>query len=95
MIRCIRFRPYEKNALKGFVDLHLTRVGLIIRGCLWIAKDGEEFVGFPMRSYRDQDGRQWRALIEFAADATKAREQFQAKALEAIHAFVDASRVAP
>ena len=25
MIRCIRFRPYQKNTLKGFADLELTR----------------------------------------------------------------------
>jgi hypothetical protein len=35
MIRCIHFRPYEKNTLKGFVDLELTRVGLVLHDCTW------------------------------------------------------------
>ena len=35
MIRCPRFRPYEKNTLRGFADLELTRVGLVLRDCTY------------------------------------------------------------
>jgi hypothetical protein len=28
MIRCIKFRPYQKNTLQGFCDFELSRVGL-------------------------------------------------------------------
>jgi len=70
MIRCIRFRPFEKNTLRGFADLELTRIGLVLRDCTWHEKNGKEWVGFPARSYQDKDGNaQWQALIEFAEGA--------------------------
>ena len=85
MIRCIRFRAFEKNTLKGFADLELTRVGLVLRDCCWHEKNGKEWVAFPARSYTDKDGAtQWQALIEFAVGAKEAREQFQRQALDAI-----------
>ena len=87
MIRCISFRAYEKNTLKGFADLELTRVGIIIHDCTWHEKDGREWVGFPARSYQDKDGNtQWQALVEFVQDAKEIREQFRKQAIEAIHA---------
>ena len=50
MIRCLKLRRYEKNTLKGFVDLELTRVGIIIRDCTWHQHaDGKEWVGFPAK----------------------------------------------
>jgi hypothetical protein len=85
MIRCIRFRPYAKNTLKGFVDLELTRVGLVLRDCTWHEKNGREWIAFPARSYTDKDGNtQWSPLVEFAAGATEARE-VQRQAINAIH----------
>jgi len=90
MIRCLKFRPFEKNTLRGFCDLELTRVGLVIRDCTWHEKDGKEWVGFPARSYTDPDGNtQWQPLVEFAVGAKEAREQFRKAALEAIHAAAD------
>ena len=41
MIRCIRFRPHQKNTLKGFCDLELTNTGLVIHDCTWHEKDGK------------------------------------------------------
>jgi len=90
VIRCIRFRSFEKNTLRGFADLELTRVGLVLRDCTWHRHaDGKEWVSFPARSYTDRNGEtQWQALIEFAPNAKEAREQFRQQALEAIHAAV-------
>jgi len=88
MIRCIRFRPFEKNTLRAFCDLELTRVGLVLRDCTWHRhEDGKEWVGFPARSYEGKDGTtQWQPLIEFAEGAHETREQFRRLAIEAIHA---------
>ena len=42
---------------------------------------------FPAKSYEDKNGTvQWQPLIEFAGGAKEARKQFQARALEAVHA---------
>jgi hypothetical protein len=90
MIRCTRFRVFEKNTLKGFADLELTRVGLVIRDCTWHEKNGKEWVGFPARSYTDKDGNtQWSPLVEFAESAGEARRQFQEQAVAAIHDFIE------
>jgi hypothetical protein len=90
MIRSIYFRPYEKNTLKGFVDLELTRVGLVLHDCTWHRhENGKEWVGFPARSYTDKDGgTHWQALTELAEGARAARDQCQQQAIEAIHAAV-------
>jgi hypothetical protein len=93
MIRCLKFRPYEKNTLRGFADLELTRVGLVLRDCTWHEKNGKEWVGFAARPYENKDGTTgWQPLVEFAEGATEARKQFQQQALEAIHAAVAQSR---
>ena len=77
-----------KNTLRGFRDLELSRVGLVLRDCTWHRHaDGKEWVGFPARSYTGQDGEtKWRPLIEFAEGAGEARKQFQQQALDAIRA---------
>jgi hypothetical protein len=90
MIRCIRFRRFEKNTLKGFADLELTRVGLVLRDCTWHESHGHEWVGFPGRKYEQNGETKWQALIEFAEGAKEAREQFRKHAVEAIHAVADA-----
>src|SRR5215510_5302073 len=89
MMRCVLFRPYEKNTLKGFVDLELSRVGLALRDCTGHDKNGKEWISFPARSYEGDGGTtRWQPLIEFSQDAGAAREQFQRQAIEAVHAAV-------
>jgi hypothetical protein len=84
MIRCLKFRPYTKNTLKGFADLELSRVGIVIKECCWHEKGGKEWISFPA-SFEGKDGQtQWFALVEFAQGARQARDEFQRQALEAI-----------
>jgi hypothetical protein len=86
-INCIKLRRYENKTLRGFADLELSGVGIIIKDCPWHSKEGKEWVGFPARSYQKQDGSTgWQPLVEFAADAQDLRSQFQRLALDAIHA---------
>ena len=93
MIRCIKLRRYEKNTLKGFVDLELTRVGLVLRDCTWHEKAGKEWIGFPAKPYETKTGATaWQPLVEFAEGAKDAREQFRRQALDAIHAATEQPR---
>ena len=94
MIRCPRFRPYEKNTLRGFADLELTRVGLVLRdGTYHRHASGKEWVGFAAKPYETKTGETaWQPIVEFAEGATEARKQFQQQALEAIHAPPSKSR---
>jgi hypothetical protein len=87
-ILCVKLRRFEKNTLKGFVDLQLTRVGIVIRDCTWHRHpDGAEWVGFPARNYTNPETGEikWQPLVEFAPGAKKAREEFRELALKAIH----------
>jgi hypothetical protein len=93
VIRCIRFRPYQKNTLVGFADLHFVRTGIVIKDCCLHQKGERHWISFPARSYPDKDGNtQWAAVIEFAEDATAAREQFQKQAVAAVLAVADKTR---
>jgi hypothetical protein len=77
-IRCLKLRRYKKNTLEAFIDLELSRVGLVFRDCTLHEKNGQEWVSFPARSYQGDDGTtRWQPLIEFAVGAKQAREQFQ------------------
>jgi hypothetical protein len=87
MICCLKFRPYSGNTLRGFCDLELSRVGVVICECCWHEKAGKEWVSFPTRSFRANDGKtQWSSLVHFAEGARQARDEFQRQALEAIRA---------
>jgi hypothetical protein len=88
MIKCIKFKPFEKNTLKGFADLELTRVGIVIHDCCWHVRDGAEWISFPARQYKDRDGHAtWARVIDFAEDAGgDIRQAFKEQALAAIHA---------
>ena len=86
MIRCIRI---EENMLGGtlhaFVELELTKAGLIIRDCGWHKFQGQEWVTFPRRVLVDRNAGS-QPLIEIRDPYLK--DQFQAEALKAIHAFL-------
>jgi hypothetical protein len=89
-IRCIKFRAFEKNTLKGFADLELTRVGLVLRDCTLHEKNGRAWIGFPAKSFTGDDGEtKWTPLIEFAEDAGEARRRFQEQAVDAVRAVAD------
>ena len=88
MIRCIKFRPYVKNTLKGFASIELTKSGLILHECTFHQRDdGKEWIGFPGRKYADKNNKEaWANLIEFTQSAD--RHLFQTHAVEAIHAYL-------
>jgi hypothetical protein len=90
MIRCIKFRPYQKNTLQGFCDFELSRVGLVLKDCTLHEKNGKHWIAFPARSYQDKDGStSWSPVVEFAEGATAAREQFQQQAVAAVLAVAE------
>jgi len=96
MIKCTSFRQMEKNTLRGFADLELTRIGLVIKDCTWHLKDGKEWIGLPARSYDDAEGvRRWSPIVEFTPEAKAERAAFQRAALGAVHEAVSTSAQAP
>ena len=95
MIRCVKFRRYEKNTLRGFCDLQLVCTGIILKDCSLHEKAGKFWISFPARPYRDKDGGlAWAATVEFADDAKQAREAFQKQAVAAVRAVADTGAAA-
>src|SRR5262249_53827423 len=86
MITCPKFRPHEKNTLRGFADLELPRGGIHLQGLSWAGKDGKGWVFFPGRALEERRKANVAAAVEFAEGAKEARNQFQQQALDAIHA---------
>jgi hypothetical protein len=90
MIRCIKFRRFEKNTLRGYADLQLVRTGLVIKDCCLHEKNGKHWISFPARRYEGPNGKAlWSPTVEFAEGATQAREQFQRQAVEAVLAVAN------
>jgi hypothetical protein len=87
MIRCIRLRRCEKKGLRGFVDLELSRTGLVLRDCCLHEKIGQRWITLPACPYAGSDGTLRRQpIVEFSASAN--REQFQRQAIAAIDVFI-------
>jgi hypothetical protein len=88
-IRCTKFRPFQKNTLRGFVSLELTRVGLAINDCTLHENNGKKWIGLPARPYQGQDGStKWTPVVEFIAGARHEADDFQRQALDAIDRFL-------
>lgn len=79
------YKPYEKNTLRGFVDIFLSNVGLHIVGCTHHSKDGREWVSFPAKQYEKDGETKWQQTIFFDE---KIHKVFQRQALDAIHQHI-------
>jgi hypothetical protein len=86
-VRIVNLRPQAKGTLRAFVDLELTRIGLVPRDCAWHRQaDGREWIGLPSKPYQGADGvTRWKPMVEFASNASETRRRFQEAALAAIH----------
>jgi hypothetical protein len=58
-MKILKFKEYEKNTLRGFIDVEMPS-GMIVKGLTWHKKeDGEkvsEWLGLPAREYTKEDG---------------------------------------
>ena len=54
-MRISNFRSYEKNTLKGFIEVELPS-GMILKNITWHQRDDKEWIGLPAREYKKDDG---------------------------------------
>ncbi len=88
MIEIVKFKAYEKNTLRGFLDLRLTTIGLEIRQASLHEKGKSRWISLPSKPYKKDDGSQsWSYILKFY-DETKGK-QFQKACLEAIDRYND------
>jgi hypothetical protein len=69
-MKILKFKPFERNTLRGFLEVE-TPQGMIIKGLTWHRKtDGEkvsEWIGLPAREYTKDDGSKgWANIVDFA-----------------------------
>ena len=95
-IEASNLRKIEKNTLRGFVDIALPSLGLLIRDCTWHTKGDKEWMSWPGKPVIDRDtgkhrvdtatGKpQYANVVEFIS--REAADKFQAAALAAIRAL--------
>lgn len=87
-VQVANYRAFQKNTLQGFLTISFA--GLAIKECTHHVKDGKEWIGFPAREFKGQDGsRKWQNLVEF--EQSFDRDGFQRSAIEAIKAHLAAA----
>jgi hypothetical protein len=94
MIRCVKFSPIERGALRGFCDLDLDS-GLTIHDCTVMESNGRRWVGLPGKPQINTDktvrtdpasGKVLYVPVVSIADKAR-RDLFSSNALIAIDAF--------
>ncbi len=92
---CTGWKPFERNTLQGFADLHLAAARLNIRGCAVHEKNGKRWIQLPARPQLDKDRQlvrddagkiQYWPVMEF--DSREVADRFSEAALRAIDTFV-------
>lgn len=82
-VAVIEFRPHQKNTLRGFLTIRLTKVGLEIHDLALHQKNGKRWLQLPAKPYQKHDGSQgWSYILAFY---DKRRfQQFQEVTLRAL-----------
>ena len=101
-IAASNFRPYQRNTLRGFVDLTLTEIGLTIRSATLHEKNDKQWIGLPAKPMFDKEGKpimdqrtgkqQYQNIIDVSLGM---RDEFQSSAIAATHRLIDQDRKPP
>jgi hypothetical protein len=71
-IRISNVKPFKKNSLIGFFDLQLPGLGMILRGCMLHEREGKNWIGYPGRPYKKEDGSEtWANVVDFTDNKTR------------------------
>jgi DNA-binding cell septation regulator SpoVG len=96
MIRCTKFTPLEKGALRGFADFALDS-GMVLHDCMLMESNGRRWLGLPSKQrldrdknpMKDENGKLLYSPIVSVPDRDR-RDAFNDAALAAIDAFTGA-----
>ncbi len=66
MIKIVKFAPRDKNTLKGFLTVEMSKIGLELRDLTLHQKNGHHWISFPSREWTDEQGeKKWTPYIKF------------------------------
>lgn len=88
-IEIVKFRPFKKSTLQGFVDLKMTNVGVTIRECALHEKNDSRWIGMPARPYEKEGATEWVPVVTIDKAFNGV---FQRAALAAIDTFLRGDR---
>lgn len=81
------WRPLQSGALRGFVDLEILDLSLIIKGCkVFQGKEGRSWVNFPERTYEKDGEKKYDPYLYFSSKEVK--EEFRKSSLEAMRTYL-------
>jgi hypothetical protein len=80
VIEITKFKPLDKNTLKGFLTVRMTNVGIEIRDIALQEKNGKRWLNMPSRSFTDANGKQSYSYVLDFFDEEK-KEFFQREVL--------------
>ncbi|SRR5712691_3800678 len=88
------FRPYVRNTLQGFVDIHFDRAGILLKECTYHVGDGKSWIGLPGKPQlvegqvrKDGNGKiMYVPVVELTTG--EAREAFRRDAVAAVERIV-------
>lgn len=91
-MKCLSFKPLEKNTLKGFATLEMGN-GLVLQDCTlhespkgrWVSPPGRPMVDAHGQVVMKDGKAQYAAVVSFTTKAK--RDQWSAAAVAAIFAF--------
>lgn len=85
MIKCTKFKSFEKGSLRGFADFHSDKWGGVMRGFKLFMKDGKRWISFPCNE-SEKDGEKIYIPI-FSFDKKEHLEAFGQEAIKAIDKY--------
>jgi hypothetical protein len=56
MIKILKYTPYDKPPIQGFIDISIDAWHLEIRGISLVMKDGKRWFNLPSKEYTKEDG---------------------------------------
>lgn len=80
------WRPYQSGALRGFVDLEILELDLIIKECKVFQGQKGSWINLPEREYEKDGERNWTPYLQFSSKERK--EEFRKSSLEAMRTFL-------
>ena len=97
-IVCKKFSPLERNTLRGFAEINIVDIGMVIKDVALHTKNGSSWAQPPAKpqirdgvAEKDDAGKiQYTPIIEFAS--REARDKFSAAVIEAVRAIPEGRR---
>ena len=92
-MKVIRFNPFEKGTMRGFLTLGVDKWGISICDIAYHVKGDQRWLSLPSKAYEKDGATKYAPYIRF--DTIELRDAFLAKALEVLDKHLSGMQAAP